>query len=521
MEKLASYLGDQWVTGAGEGVGLVNPATDEVIASTCTAGLDLASALDFSRDVGGPALRSMTFAERAQVLRALAESIVTHRKELLTLSTMNNGSTRSDSKFDIDGASFTLQAYAELGDALGDRRYLLDGEVEELLRSRRLAGLHIKVPRPGVAVHINAFNFPVWGLAEKLAVSFLAGMPVLTKPATATALASWRMAKAFVDSGAMPAGAFSFLAGPAGNLVDQLAYGDVLAFTGSSQVGQRFKTASHLVGAVRVNVEADSLNSAVLGPDVEVGSDTWDLFIRDVYRDLTQKTGQKCTAIRRIFVPTEAAGEVAEALIDMASRLHIGDPSNGDVRMGPLVNRRQEADVHAGLDRLGGQVEKLMGERRPGNLVDVEGQAGSFVGVHLFRAKDPAASRNADRVHAFEVFGPAATILPYDGSVQDAASMVALGRGGLVSSVYSDDRHVIRDMVLNIAPHHGRVTIGSAKIAESSPGPGTVLPQLVHGGPGRAGGGEELGGIRGLDLYLQRTAIQGYRPLVENLFNGV
>ena len=521
MQDLESYLGGKWVQGSGEGATLVNPATDEPVARTSTEGFDLAEALNFSRNVGGAALRSLTFAQRADILRSLAETVVQHRTELLNLSTVNNGATRSDSKFDVDGASFTFQAYADLGESLGDRRYLVDGEAEELLRSKRLAGLHVKVPRRGVAVHVNAFNFPAWGMAEKMAVALLAGMPVFTKPATATALTSWRMAKAFVETGALPEGAFSFLAGSAGDLVDQLVYGDVLAFTGSGALGTRFKSAAHLASAgISVNVEADSLNAAVLGPDVEPGTDTWDLFIRDVFRDIHQKTGQKCTAIRRVLVPESLVDDVSEALIDAASSLKIGNPANKDVRMGPVVNRRQQQDVLEGLGRLGEQVQQIYGTDRPDGLIDVQEGQGSFVGIHLFKASDPSASMNASVVHDFEVFGPATTLLPYDGTSSQAASMVALGKGGLVSSVYSDDRNYARELVLDLAPHHGRLTLGSKKIADSSPGPGTVLPQLVHGGPGRAGGGEELGGIRGLDFYMQRTALQGYRPLLERLFDG-
>jgi 3,4-dehydroadipyl-CoA semialdehyde dehydrogenase len=521
VQKLQSYLGGKWVEGSGDGAILVNPATDEPVARSTTEGLDLASALAHARQVGGSALRALTFAQRAEILRALADTIVQHRTELLTLSTLNNGATRSDSKFDVDGASFTLQAYADLGESLGDRRYIVDGETDELLRSKRLAGLHVKTPRHGVAVHVNAFNFPAWGMAEKMAVSLLAGMPVFTKPATATALTSWRMAQTFVESGALPQGAFSFLAGSAGDLVDQLRYGDVLAFTGSGALGTRFKSAAHLAAAgIGVNVEADSLNSAVLGPDVEPGSDTWDLFIRDVFRDLHQKSGQKCTAIRRVMVPESMADEVAEALIDAASSLKIGNPATREVRMGPVVNRRQQEDVLEGLERLGGHVQKIHGSARPTGLIDVADGAGSFVGIHLFKALDAGASMNAGVVHDVEVFGPSTTILPYDGSSDQAAAMVALGKGGLVSSVYTDDRRFAKDLILELAPHHGRLTLGSAKIADSSPGPGTVLPQLVHGGPGRAGGGEELGGIRGLDFYLQRTALQGYRPLLERLFDG-
>jgi len=524
MHELHSYLQDTWVRGEGEPSRLLNPATEEVIATTVTRGLDMGAALAHARTVGGPALRAMTFAERGAILRQLAEAIVDIRKELLTLSTINNGATRSDSKFDVDGASFTLQAYAELGEELGDRRWIVDGDGEaiELARSKRFAGMHIKTPRQGAAVHINAFNFPAWGLAEKLAVAILGGMPVVTKPATSTALTAWRMTQAFVDSGALPPGALSFVAGSAGDLVDQLRFGDVLAFTGSSGLGCRFKGAGHLVAAgVPVNVEADSLNAAVIGPDVEEGSDTFEMAVRDIFRDMTQKTGQKCTAIRRVMVPEDLIDNVVEALLDQADRLKIGDPSADDnVRMGPVVNAAQREDVLEGLGKLAEATEKLRGNGRPGTLHGVDGDKGYFVDVHLFKAADPAASLAADIVHDREVFGPAATLLPYDGSVDQATALLARGAGGLVGSVYTDDRRFSRDMILSAAPYHGRLFLGSKKVAESAPGPGTVLPQMVHGGPGRAGAGEELGGIRGLDFYLQRTAVQGYKPLLEKILDG-
>jgi 3,4-dehydroadipyl-CoA semialdehyde dehydrogenase len=519
METLASYLGQTWVVGDGPQTTLINPATEEAVASACTRGLDFAGALNKARNEGAQNLQELTFAQRGAILRQLAETMVAHRKELLGYSIINNGATRSDSKFDVDGASFTLQAYADLGESLGDKRYLVDGDTQELLRSKRLAGLHIRTPRHGVAVHINAFNFPAWGLAEKFAVAFLAGMPVLTKPATATCLTSYHLAKAFVEADVLPPHTFGFIAGSAGDLVDHLQFGDALAFTGSNGLGMRFKRELSPKG-IAVNVEADSLNAAILGPDVDSSDETWNLFIRDVFRDMHQKTGQKCTAIRRVLVPTEMVDEVTEALVDLSSRLKIGNPANNDVRMGPVVSAQQNTDVAEGLSRLGSQVKKIHGGGRPANLIDVDNDKGYFFDVHLFQAADQAASLAADAVHGHEVFGPAATILPYDGTAQSAGQIIALGGGGLVASSYSNDRQFQKDLVLRMAPYHGRITMGSEKIAESSPGPGTVLPQLVHGGPGRAGGGEELGGIRGLEFYLQRTAIQGYRPLVEKLFDG-
>ncbi|MGM0577489.1 MAG: 3,4-dehydroadipyl-CoA semialdehyde dehydrogenase [Myxococcota bacterium] len=519
METLESYVGGRWQPGAGEPVVLVNPATEEPVAKTSTQGLDVREALARAREVGGAALRSMTFAERGEMLEALSRAVVEQRETLLELSMINNGATRGDAKFDVDGASFTLASYARLGRELGDRRYLTDGEAVELMGSKRVAGRHLMVPRRGVAVHVNAFNFPAWGLAEKAATAWLAGMPVFSKPGTPTALVAWSLAKALVGAGALPDGAFGFLAGPAGDLVDHLEPGDVLAFTGSGATAARMRSLPHVLEAgIPVNVEADSLNVAMLSPDVEPGDEAWDLMVRDVFRDVTQKTGQKCTAIRRVLVPTERTDDLAEALLDEASRLRIGDPRADGVRMGPVVSAAQRDDVLAGLDRLREGLTTLRGAGRPEEVVGVDGDRGYFVDAHLFRAADPAASLAAEAVHRQEVFGPAATLLPYDGTVEQAAALVRLGGGGLVASVYGEDRDWIREAALELAPWSGRVTIGSRKIAAASPGPGTVLPELIHGGPGRAGNGEELGGVRGMGLYMQRVAVQGYRPFVERLF---
>jgi oxepin-CoA hydrolase/3-oxo-5,6-dehydrosuberyl-CoA semialdehyde dehydrogenase len=522
MERLTSYLEGRWQAGDGPLAVLVNPATEEPLCEVAGGGLDLGKALAHARRHGGPALGALTFRERGRVLAGLAEALRARRDALLDIEMRNNGATRSDAKFDVDGAALTLTAYAELGDSLGDRRWITDGEAVELARSKRLGGIHVKRARPGVAVHINAFNFPAWGLAEKLAPAILAGMPVVSKPATATALTAWAMARAFVESGALPEGSFGFLAGPAGDLVDHLSYGDVMAFTGSSELGCRLKGLPHVVRAgVAVNLEADSLNAAVLGPDVEPGSETWDLFVRDVLRDLTQKTGQKCTAIRRVLCPAARLDELTEALVQGAAAVGIGDPMAEGVRMGPVVNARQRDDVMAGLQRLGAALSRVRGEGRPREVLGVGEGRGYFVDVHLFRSTDPAAAIAPGVVHELEVFGPAASILAYDGTPEAASEAVALGRGSLVSSVYSDDRGWTERAVWGLCAWNGRVTLGSKQVAEASPGPGTVLPELVHGGPGRAGGGEELGLWRGMDLYLQRTAIQGYRPLVERLAAGL
>jgi 3,4-dehydroadipyl-CoA semialdehyde dehydrogenase len=522
MDTLKSYVQDRWVAGTGAPSILLNPTTEEPVAEVAAGGIEVGAALHHARTVGGPALRAMTFAERGAMLRSLAEAIVEQRIHLLDLSMKNNGATRGDAKFDVDGASFALTAYAELGESLGDRRWFVEGEVEELLRSRKLGGLHVKTARRGVAVHVNAFNFPAWGMAGKAAVALLAGMPVVSKPATSTAWTAFHMGQAMVDAGVLPAGAFTFIAGRPEGMLDHLTTGDALAFTGSGAVGSQLRRAQHLADAgVPINVEADSVNAAVIGPDVEPGEPTWDMSLRHLSREITQKAGQKCTTVRRILVPSALVDEFTDNLASDLGRTRIGDPYADGVRMGPLVSARQRDDVLAGIARLGEQLELVRGAGRPAEVHGVDEDQGFFVDSHLFRASDPQASLNASAVHGEEVFGPVATILPYDGTVAQAASLVALGQGGLMAAVYSDDRAWTRDMVLELTPWSGRVFLGSEKVAESMPGPGAVLPQLLHGGPGRAGGGEELGGPIGLDFYLQRSALQGYRPLLERLFDGV
>jgi 3,4-dehydroadipyl-CoA semialdehyde dehydrogenase len=508
MRELESYLSGSWVSGTGSGTALVNPATEEVLAVASSEGLDLAGALRFARERGGPALRSLGFRERGERLRAMSRAIHSHRDELIGLAVANGGNTRADAKFDVDGASATLASYADLGAELGDDRILADGETTQIGRSPRLAGRHVRVPRHGVAVHVNAFNFPAWGLAEKAAVALLAGMPVLSKPATSTALVAWRIARILVDEQLLPEGAFSFLAGGAGSLLDHLGAQDVVAFTGSSATGRLIRASPAVLDrGVRLNVEADSLNVAVLGPDVAAGSEVMDQFIGDVVRDMTQKAGQKCTAIRRASVPEGRLDEVVQALRERLAAVRVGDPSREDVDMGPLATAQQLRDAREGIAELASAATVVFG----GAAVVGEGK-GFFVAPTLLVSRSPRAD---DAVQAREVFGPVATALGYDGTAARAAELAAWGGGGLVASVYSDDRAFLEAAVLELAPHHGRVTIGSSRVATQAIPPGTVVAQLVHGGPGRAGGGEELGGRRGLDLYTQRTALQGDRGLVE------
>jgi oxepin-CoA hydrolase/3-oxo-5,6-dehydrosuberyl-CoA semialdehyde dehydrogenase len=513
METLQSYVAGAWVAGSGKKSILVNPTTEEPLAETSTEGVDFAKAVAFARNEGGPALRALTFAERGELLRAFSRAIHAHRDELIEIGIKNAGNTRGDAKFDIDGASGTLAYYADLGKELGSERFLLDGEGVQLGRSPRFFGQHVSVPRHGVAVHVNAFNFPAWGLAEKAACALLAGMPVISKPATSTAMLAYRIMQIVVEQKILPPGALSFVAGSPGDLLTHLGGQDVLAFTGSSDTGATLRSMPNIIkGSVRVNVEADSLNGAVLGPDVAVGSDTYNMFLKDVVRDMTQKAGQKCTAIRRVFAPRALLDQVRDDLVERLKDAKVGDPAAEGVTVGPLATAQQLRDVRAGLEMLAAEGKVAIGGLGPFDKVGV-GDKGYFVPPTLFVNDRP---ETAKKVHEHEVFGPAATLLPYDGNAQVIAD-VQKGQGGLVCSVYSDDRAFVGEVMFGIAPFHGRLVLGSEKIADQTPGPGTVLPQSIHGGPGRAGGGEELGGLRGLAFYSQRVAIQGARPVLDAL----
>jgi len=505
MQHLASFLGGRWLEGQGAGQQLFNPATEEPVALAASEGLDLAAALDYGRNTGGPALRALSFAERGVLLKGMADALQGARDDLLELGIRNCGNTRSDAKFDVDGAIATLLAYAELGTQLGAGRFLVDGEGLQLGRSPRFHGQHVSVPRHGVAVHINAFNFPAWGMAEKAAAALLAGMPVLSKPATATAMLAQRAMQVIVERKVLPEGALQLLVGAPRDLPALLGAQDVLAFTGSGDTGERLRALPNVIRhSVRVNVEADSLNAAVLGPDAGASGDLYELFLKEVVRDVTQKAGQKCTAIRRVLVPAEHAATVRDDLAGLLGNLKVGNPADEDVRMGPLTNAAQLADVRDGVEKLGAEGKLVLGGS---NAVFPKGY---FLSPTLFEFAPGAA---ADAVHAREVFGPVVSLLPYTTA---PAALVAKGGGGLVCSLYSEDAAWLEGAVAGIAPFHGRIYIGHPKV-ELSPGPGTVLPQLVHGGPGRAGGGEELGGQRALAFYLQRVALQGSRPLVQGL----
>ena len=511
MIQLQSHVAGQWLAGSGEARPLYDPSTEAVLGEVRQDGIDFASALQHARQQGGPALRALGFHARAEKLKALAALLHEHRDELLDISTENGGNTRGDGKFDVDGASGTLAAYGALGQGLPEGNLLADGDGVQLGRTSRFWGQHIFTPRLGVALHINAFNFPAWGMGEKLAQAILAGVPVIEKPGTASALLAYRLAQLVIDSGILPAGAVQFVAGSVTGMLDQLTAQDAVAFTGSSGTAALIRGNQNLVRQnTRVSLEADSINAAILGPDADLGGDTFGQFVANVATDMTQKAGQKCTAVRRILVPEDLMDAAIEALRERLAAVVVGNPKDGNVRMGPVASQAQLQAVRAGIDQLATAAEILLGGSQP------IAERGYFVAPTLLRARQA----DAFVLHSLEVFGPCATLVPYDGSAAAAVALTNRGGGGLVASVYSDDRAFVEAVVPGIAPWHGRIWLGSEKTQGQALGPGAVLPQSVHGGPGRAGGGEELGGLRGLSLYLQRTAIQGDRAVVGRSFGG-
>lgn len=518
MITLKSFVNGRWQEGSGEPSVLVNPSTEETIAETSTEGLDLAAAVRYAREVGGPALRALTLGERAALLKAISKALGEHRDELLDMAKRNGGNTKGDAKFDVDGSSGTLAAYAHFGKGLGDAKLLPDGDTVPLSRAGDWAGRHVLVPKEGVAVLVNAFNFPAWGFGEKAACALLAGMPVIVKPATSTALVTWRMIQILDEAGVLPEGSVQLVCGGAGDLLSHLGEQDVLAFTGSADTGLHLRSMSEVLERnVTVNVEADSLNSAVLAPGVDPDSDLYGLFLKDVVREITQKSGQKCTAVRRIFVPTDQVERVSADLVARLEEVVVGNTADPSVTMGPVTSARQLRDNRQGIDALAAEGTVLLGGSEPIDGVGAPDGKGYYVRPTLVRFDD---ARAATVVHQREVFGPVSSILPYDGTPEDAAELVALGRGSLVASAYGDDPEWLEGVVTRFAQWNGRIYLGSSAVAGAALGSGMVMPALMHGGPGRAGNGSELAGLFGLRLYQRRSAIQGDPALLERMLGG-
>ncbi len=505
MATLRSYVSGRWHTPEGEGRPLHDAATGEEVARISAAGIDMAAALDHGRSVGGPALRGLTFHQRAALLKSLTTYLREHRDELYALST-RTGATLGDSKFDVDGGLGVLSAYASKGSReLPNDVVYIDGNVEPLGRGGTFVGQHICTPLHGVAVQINAFNFPVWGPLEKFAPAFLAGVPSLVKPASQTAYLTARLVELIVASGLLPEGCVQLICGSAGDLLDHVTSQDLVWFTGSAATARTLRAHPAIVrNSVRFNAEADSLNMSILGPDARPGTAEFDLYVKQLVSEMTVKAGQKCTAIRRAFVPAELMDDVARAAGERLARVTVGNPANPDVRMGPLASLEQREEVRRSLKALLSAGRVVYGDPERVEVTGADAERGAFVSPVLLRGDDP------DRAepHEVEAFGPVSTLLPYTSTGQ-VIELAARGDGSLAGSVVTGDASFARDIVLGVAPWHGRLLVLDAEDASESTGHGSPLPALVHGGPGRAGGGEELGGIRSVLRHMQRTAVQG------------
>jgi 3,4-dehydroadipyl-CoA semialdehyde dehydrogenase len=503
--NLPNFVEGRWSSASGDGEPLRDPVLGTEVARASSDGVRYGDALQYARNTGGPALRALTYHERASLLGRVAEVLTANRDEYFRISLENSGATKTDAACDVDGAIYTLKHYAKIGVALGDARYLRDGDIVALSRDETFQTLHLAFPVAGVAVLINAFNFPAWGLWEKAAAALLSGVPVFAKPATATSWLAHRMVHDIVGAGILPAGAISIVCGSAGDLLSSVGPADVIAFTGSADTAVKIRSnPAVLRHSTRVNVEADSLNLALLGPDAEPASPEFDLLVKEVVTELIVKAGQKCTAIRRIAVPQSQYAAIAEALTAKLASIAIGNPRNESVRMGPVVSKTQQRSVSDAVTQLT-QDARLLHRSDASRIVDADPDVGAFVPLTLLGCEHPL---QASRVHEIEPFGPVATLMPYD-DLNEAIRIGELGGGSLVASVYTADAEVARAIAERLAPTHGRINLVNGSVAKSHTGHGNVMPQSVHGGPGRAGNGQELGGLRSLRLYHQLVAWQG------------
>ena len=505
MKKYNSYVLGKWTFGEGEGTPLINAINGQTIGVVSAKGLDLEAVLQYGRDTGGPALRKMTFYERGLMLKKLALHLHGLRKKYYPVSHMT-GATKSDSWIDIEGGIGNLFAYASLRRKLGSKRYLVEGETVGLSKGGTFIGQHILVPREGVAIHINAFNFPIWGMLEKIAVNLLAGVPAVVKPASGTCYLAQEMVQDIIASEILPEGALQLICGSAHDILDFVTAQDVVTFTGSTSTGRMLKCHPRIVSeSVPFNMEADSLNAAVLGPDARPGTEEFDLFVKEVRREMTVKCGQKCTAIRRVIVPEDLVDSVIQALSKQLDKTTIGDPSVEGVRMGPLVSKAQVEEVRDRINILARTAEIVYGTTGKVRPVGEGCENGAFLSPVVLHEKAPF---KHTQVHEIEAFGPVTTVMPYK-SIGDAITLTRMGKGSLVSTIVTFDPDIAQTFVLGAAAYNGRILILNRESAKESTGHGSPMPMLVHGGPGRAGGGEEMGGERGVKHYLQRTALQG------------
>ena len=504
--RLLNYVSGEWVSGTGKAAPIVHAVTGVQFAKASTGGIDFKRMVEHARTVGGPTLRAMTFHQRALMLKAMAKHLMEKKDEFYRVSAAT-GATKRDGWVDIEGGIGTLFAYASRGRRdFPNETYHVEGATEPLSKGGSFIGKHICVPIEGVAVHINAFNFPVWGMLEKLAPTLLAGVPAIVKPATLTSFLTESVFAEMIASGIFPAGAIQLLCGSAGDLLDHLDEQCAVAFTGSAYTGQLLKANKAILSNnVRFNQEADSLNFSMLGPDAAPGTEEFDLFIKEVANEMTTKAGQKCTAIRRTFVPEPMLTDVLNALGKRLATVKMGDPAVDGVRMGPLAGAPQVSEVQKSVNRIAGVAEHVYGSMDNYEVVGADRTKGAFFPSLLFCSKDPFASSEP---HDVEAFGPVNTVMPYT-NVDDAIALARKGRGSLCGSVFTANDDTARKVALGVAAYHGRLLMANRHTAKESTGHGSPMPQLVHGGPGRAGGGEEMGGVRGVLHYMQRTALQG------------
>jgi len=504
MTLLRSYVGGAWVTPSGDGRPALDAVTGEEIARVSSAGIDTAAALEYGRGTGGPALRALTFHQRAALLKSLGSMLREHRDELYALSA-RAGSTLYDARFDVDGGIGVLLSYASKARReLPNDTVYTEGAAEPLGRGGQFLGQHILTPLHGVAVQINAFNFPVWGPLEKFAPAFIAGMPSLVKPASQTAYLTARLVELIAASGLLPEGSLQLVCGSAGGLLDHLGEQDLVAFTGSAATARTLRAHPVVVArSVRFNAEADSLNCSILGPDANPGTPEFDLFVKQLIAEMTVKAGQKCTAIRRALVPDAVAGEVTDAVREALAGVVVGNPADEGVRMGALASRDQLAEVRRSVGELLPAGRLVFGDPARVEVVGADPERGAFISPLLLRCDDATRAEP----HEVEAFGPVSTVIGYRDAA-DVVQLAARGRGSLVGSVVTADPGFARDVVTGLAPWHGRILVLDRDDAAESTGHGSPLPVLVHGGPGRAGGGEEMGGVRGVLHHMQRTAVQ-------------
>ncbi|ALG07124.1 phenylacetic acid degradation bifunctional protein PaaZ [Kibdelosporangium phytohabitans] len=504
MAPLRSYVSGRWHTPDVEGAPLHDAVTGEEIARISSAGVDMAAALAYGREKGA-GLRELTFHQRAALLKVLASHLMEHREELYALS-HRTGATKGDNKFDIDGGIGTLFGYSSKGRReLPNDTVYVDGNLEPLSKGGTFLAQHICTPLRGVAVQINAFNFPVWGPMEKFAPAFIAGVPSLVKPARQTAYLTVRLVELIIESGILPEGSLQLVAGSAGDLLDHLTEQDLVSFTGSASTAHRLRAHENVIRrSVRFNAEADSLNCSVLGPDATPGTPEFDLFVKQLATEMTVKAGQKCTAIRRAFVPAALLDDVAQATGERLAKVTVGNPANPDVRMGALASLEQREEVRRSLKALLEAGKVVFGDPDQVSVVDADTERGAFISPVLLVADDASQAQP----HEVEAFGPVSTLMPYR-DTEHVIALAARGQGSLVGSVVTADTAFARDVVIGVAPWHGRLLVTDNENAKENTGHGSPLPALVHGGPGRAGGGEEMGGIRGVLHHMQRTAVQG------------